>query len=124
MKTGTSLRLIKLLHTAVWLGFVLCIMAIPVLGHLGRFREAAWLVAAVSAEILVLAFNRLRCPLTAWAARYTADRRDNFDIYLPEWLARHNKTIFGVLFVLGALFTLTQWLARVSDVWQSFRTGG
>jgi hypothetical protein len=23
------------------------------------------------------------------------DRADNFDIYLPVWLARHNKVIFG-----------------------------
>jgi hypothetical protein len=30
----------------------------------------------------------MRCPLTGIAARYTDDRRDNFDIYLPPWLAR------------------------------------
>ncbi len=34
------------------------------------------------------------------------DRRDNFDIYLPLWLARYNKLIFGWLFVAGLLFTL------------------
>jgi hypothetical protein len=54
----------------------------------------------------VLLFNRMRCPLTGVAARYTDDRRDNFDIYLPEWLARHNKTIFGTLYVAGVLLTV------------------
>jgi hypothetical protein len=45
--------------------------------------------------VLVLIANDESCPLTGVAARYTVDRRDNFDIYLPEWLARHNKLIFG-----------------------------
>ena len=43
------------------------------------------------------------CPLTSIAARYTDDRRANFDIYLPEWLARHNKAVFGALYVAGIL---------------------
>ncbi|MEJ1973402.1 MAG: hypothetical protein WDM96_13355 [Lacunisphaera sp.] len=40
MRPAAALRLIKLLHTAVWLLFVLCIGAIPLLGGLGRFRPA------------------------------------------------------------------------------------
>jgi hypothetical protein len=51
----------------------------------------------------------MRCPLTGVAARYTDDRRDNFDIYLPLWLARYNKLIFGSLFAAGLLFTLACW---------------
>lgn len=51
-----------------------------------------------------------RCPLNPIAARYTEDRRDNFDIFLPEWLARHNKTIFGILCVGGLLYTGYLWL--------------
>jgi hypothetical protein len=39
----------------------------------------------------VLWLNGWRCPLTDVAARYTDDRRANFDIYLPEWLARYNE---------------------------------
>ena len=42
-------------------------------------------------------------------ARITDDRRDNFDIYLPLWIARYNKPIFGWLFVVGLLFTLARW---------------
>lgn len=50
-------------------------------------------------------------PLTNLAGRYTKERTDNFDIYLPLWLARRNKTIFGALFAVGELFVLAQWLA-------------
>ena len=43
------------------------------------------------------------------AARHTDAREANFDIYLPEWLARHNKTIFGLLFALGLAYALARW---------------
>jgi hypothetical protein len=44
------------------------------------------------------------------AARYTDDRRANFDIYLPEWLARHNQAIFGTLYVAGCALALARWM--------------
>lgn len=106
MKTEVALRSIKFVHSAVWLGFVLCIGAIPILGYRGSFRLAAWLVGLVLIEVLVLVINGMRCPLTGIAARYTEDRRDNFGIYLSAWLARHNKSIFGLPFIRGSLFTL------------------
>jgi hypothetical protein len=102
------LRAVKLVHTAVWAFFVFCIIAIPVSGWTGAYKRADIFTGIVLLESLVLVFNRWRCPLTDVAARYTDDRRDNFDIYLPVWLARHNKTLFGSLFVLGVLFTLAR----------------
>ena len=101
---------IKLLHTAIWLFFAGCIVAIPIAGAWSEFRWAAILIGLVLVECAVLAVNRGACPLTDLASRYTEDRKDNFDIYLPLWLARHNKTIFGTLFVAGGLFVLGRWL--------------
>ncbi|MEO7648870.1 MAG: hypothetical protein ABIZ80_00245 [Bryobacteraceae bacterium] len=100
---------IKILHTAVWAFFAGCIVAIPVAGVRREFAWAAVLTALVLVECAVLAMNRGRCPLTDLAARYTGERSDNFDIYLPLWLARHNKTIFGTLFAVGAVFVLARW---------------
>ena len=48
--------------------------------------------------------------LSDLAARFTDDRAHNFDIYLPNWLAQHNKVIFGALFVAGELVVLGCWL--------------
>jgi hypothetical protein len=101
---------IKLLHTIAWTIFAGCIVTIPVASWRGEHGIAAWLAAIVAGEVVVLMMNRMRCPLTAIAARYTDDRRDNFDIYLPEWLARHNKVIFGTLYFAGLVFALVQWL--------------
>lgn len=107
----TALVEIKLLHTAVWLLFAGCIVAIPIAGALRQFLWAAILTGLVLVECTALAVNRCRCPLTSLAGRYTAERKDNFDIYLPLSLARRNKTIFGTLFVIGELFVLWRWWA-------------
>lgn len=104
-----ALRMVKLAHTVVWAFFAGSIVAIPVLAWVGALRAAALAIGVVLGEVLILVFNRMRCPLTAVAARYTDDRRDNFDIYLPEWLARHNKEVFGTLYVAGILLTAARW---------------
>lgn len=102
------LRALKLAHTAIWAFFAGVIVAIPVLAEAGKYRQAFVLIAIVLVEVLVLSLNGWRCPLTGVAARYTEDRRDNFDIYLPECLARHNKVIFGLMYILGIVFTLSR----------------
>lgn len=109
---ASRLRTVKLVHTLAWAVFAGCIVAIPFAAGRGAFDVAGVLIAVVMAEVLVLAANDLRCPLTAVAARYTDDRADNFDIYLPRWLARHNKVIFGAWFLAGVAFTVARWLAR------------
>jgi uncharacterized membrane protein len=106
---ASALRRIKLVHTAIWAFFAGSILAIPVCAALDRYKAALVLICIVLLEVLILVVNGMRCPLTGVAARYTADRRDNFDIYLPEWLARHNKTVFGLLYVLGSIFAIARW---------------
>ena len=105
------LTAIKLLHTAVWAFFVACILSLPVFGLVNRLDWALAATVLVLVECGILAMNKGRCPLTNLAARYTEDRAENFDIYLPRGLARHNKTIFGALFIAGELFVLWRWLA-------------
>ncbi|MBK6688923.1 MAG: hypothetical protein IPG45_30935 [Deltaproteobacteria bacterium] len=36
-------------------------------------------------------------------------RADNFDIFLPLWLARYNKHIFGGLYVLALVYAAWAW---------------
>lgn len=101
---------IKLLHTVIWAFLAGSIVGLPVAGMLRRFRWAATITIVILLECAVLAANGGKCPLTDVAARYTADRRPNFDIYLPNWLAEHNKVIFGTLFVAGEFVVLGCWL--------------
>jgi hypothetical protein len=104
------LTAIKLLHTVIWAILAGSIVVLPLAGVLRRFRWAAILTGLVLLECGVLAVNGGRCPLSDLAQQFTADHADNFDIYLPNWLARHNKVFFGVLFVSGELVVLGCWL--------------
>jgi len=105
-----ALAAVKLLHTAVWALFAASIVALPITAVMRRFDWAAALTALVLVECGILAVNRGRCPLTGLAARYTSDRTDNFDIYLPKLIARYNKVIFGFLFLFGEGVVLWRWL--------------
>ena len=104
------LKAIKVLHTIVWMLFAGCILAIPIASLYGDNRAALWLAAIVFVEVVVLALNKWRCPLTSLAARYSTDRRANFDIYLPEWLAKHNKVIFGTIYLVGVVTACAHWV--------------
>ena len=107
------LKAIKVVHTVVWALFAGCILAIPIASLYGDNLAALWLVAIVFGEVAVLAANKWRCPLTALAARYTTDRRANFDIYLPEWLAKHNKVIFGTIYLVGIATAGLRWVLAI-----------
>lgn len=100
---------IKAFHTLVWGFFVGCIVAIPLAAYFGKLRGAALLIALVLVEVLIIVINRGSCPLTAVAARYTSDRTANFDIFLPVWLAKYNKVIFGTAFACALGYVLVKW---------------
>ena len=89
---------------------------------LRRFRWAAILTGLVVLECIVLAVNGGRCPLSDLAARFTDSHADNFDIYLPNWLAQYNKVIFGVVFIAGELVVLGYWLSERSAKHQDSST--
>ena len=103
------LTAIKVVHTIAWAIFVACILAIPVASLRNEHELAAMFAGVVAAEVAVLVITDWRCPLTYFAARYTRDRRDNFDIYLPEWLAKYNKHVFGTIYCAGLAFALARW---------------
>jgi hypothetical protein len=105
----SRLRAVKIAHTIAWAFFAGCILAIPWFTWRHDFGTAWMLIAIVAIEVAILLANDMRCPLTAVAARLTRDRRDNFDIYLPAWLARHNKQVFGTMYAAAILHALLQW---------------
>lgn len=104
------LTAIKFLHTVIWASLAATILVVPVAGVLRRFRWAAILSVIILLECGVLSAKGGRCPLSDLAARFTIDRKSNFDIYLPSWLAQHNKVVFGLLFVASELVVVGYWL--------------
>lgn len=113
MNAHERVCIIKSLHTVIWVFFAGCVLAIPFQSWRGNFGCVLVLIGFVVLEIVILALNSGSCPLTAIAGRYTSDRRDNFDIYLPEWLASRTKIIFGPLFVIGLIIAAAlRWAPR------------
>jgi hypothetical protein len=101
------LTLIKLIHTIIWTLMAAATFYILYAGLTGAFGTILWIaVILMLVEVAVLAANRMACPLTPLAGKYTNDRQPNFDIYLPLWLARYNKWIFGPLLALGILIVV------------------
>lgn len=115
-RPAIALTIVKLLHTAIWAFFVACIVALPVAGWYRRFDIALILMSLVLLECAVLAVNRGRCPLTTLAARFTLDRSPAFDIYLPQWLAKWNKTLFGTLFLVNCLLLVAEWMVATGGL--------
>ena len=111
-RTVTTLHVIKVLHTVAWALFASAIVALPVAAWRSAFHVAFGLIGLISIELATLAAHHGNCPLTAVAARYTSERQPNFDIYLPVWLARWNKWIFGTMLAGGLLLTAALWLQR------------
>jgi hypothetical protein len=101
---------VKVVHTVVWALLAGAIVALPFLAVQAFFGWAAIFSVVIVVEGVVLLANGWRCPLTDLAAKYTDDRSPSFDIYMPNWLARHNKTIFTVLFLVNETIVVVEWL--------------
>jgi hypothetical protein len=101
-KPETILVLIKSIHTLIWILFVSIIGFVLWSGLTGNISIYSWLAAApVIVEGLVLAIFKGSCPLTVVARKYSSSTKENFDIYLPNWVAKYNKLIFTTLFLIG-----------------------
>ena len=93
---------IKLLHTAIWVFYNVVLFYLFYAVVVNNIDRWVWIcVGLVLAEGLVLLIFKTVCPITLIARQYSDSQKDNFDIFLPNWLARHNKTIYTSFFMLS-----------------------
>jgi hypothetical protein len=112
MEPAAKLRFIKLLHTLIWVFFNVVIFYILYAVITNRIDGLLWICyGLIILEGFVLILFKMYCPLTVWARKYSNSTTHNFDIYLPEWLAKYNKLIYtsiiGVSIVI-LIFRLLQ----------------
>lgn len=111
MNQKRKLLSIKLLHTLIWAFFVIVIFYVLYSGMTDKVNTYTWIgIALVIGEGFILLAFKMFCPLTLMARKYSDSEKDNFDIFLPSWLARHNKVIFTSIFVLGLVMVIYQTL--------------
>ncbi|WP_276497121.1 hypothetical protein [Pontibacter litorisediminis] len=109
---SSMLVLIKVVHTLIWVFFNVVIFYLLYAVLTNRINRWVWIcLGLIALEGLVLLAFRNMCPITVVARRYSASTRDNFDIYLPNWLARYNKQIYTSIVLLSVLILLYR-LAR------------
>ena len=101
MTIHSNLTTIKIIHTVIWVFFnvVLFYMAYAVIAD--QIDKYVWIgIGLILLEGMVLLSFKKICPLTIMARKYSKSSKDNFDIYLPNWLARNNKLIYTTFFIM------------------------
>ena len=107
MNKENKLLVIKLIHTIIWIFFVMVIFYVLYSGVFDQITTLTWIgIGLVIGEgIVLMIFNKF-CPLTLIARKYSDSQKDNFDISLPNWRAKYNKLIFTSIFLLGVILVL------------------
>ncbi len=107
MSKESILFTIKLIHTLIWVIFVTIIFYIVYSGITDTITTYTWIgIGLIIVEGLVLLLFKMSCPLTVVARNYSDSSKDNFDIFLPNWLAKYNKLIFTSIFVVGLIIVI------------------
>jgi hypothetical protein len=105
--TMSRLNIIKTVHTLIWIFFNAVIFYLLYAVLTDQVGILVWIgVGLVLAEGVVLLSFDLQCPLTVMARKYSDSSRDNFDIFLPVWLARYTKLIYTLIFIVIIILLL------------------
>jgi len=95
------LTLIKTIHTIIWGFFNLVLIYLAYAAISDKIDIWVWIgVVIIILEGVVLLIFRNSCPLTIVARKYSDSTAENFDIYLPNWLAKYNKLIYTTIFIV------------------------
>lgn len=106
MSDSSKLIFVKILHTVIWIFFNIVIFYLLYAVIINKIDFWVWIcLGLIALEVVILLIFRSVCLVTILAAKYSDSERANFDIYLPHWLAKHNKKIYSVI-VLIALVIL------------------
>lgn len=107
MNDKDRLLSIKLIHTVIWLFFNVVIFYLLYAVIVNKIDLWVWIcIGLVLLEGLVLLLFKWFCPLTVIARRYSDSTKDNFDIFLPNWLAKYNKLIYTSIFAIAVIILL------------------
>ena len=104
-----KLTMVKLLHTIVWMFFNVVIFYFLYAVIVNKIDTWVWVcLGFIILEGLILLVFKAMCPITLLARKYSDSPMDNFDIYLPNWLAKHNKVIYTTIVIIAIGILLYQ----------------
>jgi len=107
MTNANKLVLLKFLHTIIWAFYSAVIFYMLYAVIINKIDQWLWIgYGLVGIECITLLWFNFFCPLTIIARRYSNSTKDNFDIYLPNWLAKNNKLIYCIIMVIIVFITI------------------
>lgn len=111
MTDSQLLALVRTVHTAIYLMMAASTFVLVYAGITGA--QGAWLWLALVllvVETAVYVSNGMRCPLTALAVRYGAEKGYAFDTFLPERATQYTFNFFGSVMIVGLSLLLLRWV--------------
>ena len=104
MTSDSKLTAIKTVHTVIWIFFNIVIFYLLYAVIVDKIDKWIWIcLSLIAGEGLVLLIFKNICPITIVARKYSDSRKHNFDIYLPDWLAKYNKEIYTTIVLVSLL---------------------
>jgi hypothetical protein len=102
MTENLKLTLVKTIHTIIWLFFNVVIFYLLYAVIVNKIDKWIWVcIGLIILEGIILIIFKKVCPVTLIARKYSTSQKDNFDIYLPNWLARYNKEIYSIIVLIA-----------------------
>ena len=107
MTENLKLGLVKVIHTIIWVFFNLVIFYLLYAVVADKIDKWVWIcISLILLEGVILLVFKNICPVTLIARKYSKSQKDNFDIYLPNWLARYNKQIYTTIVLIAIVILI------------------
>lgn len=102
-----KLILIKGLHTLIWIFYNIVIFYLLYAVIINRIDKWVWIcLGLIALEGIILFVFKNLCPVTLIARNYSQSKKDNFDIYIPNWLAKYNKKIYSAIVLIAIVILI------------------
>jgi hypothetical protein len=112
MNTNSKLIIVKAFHTLVWIFFNVVIFYLLYAVIVDQIDTWVWIcLSLIVVEGLVLLVLKNICPITIVARNYSQSDQANFDIYLPNWLAKYNKQIYSGIVLITVVILIIRMIS-------------
>jgi hypothetical protein len=107
MTANIKLVCVKILHTIIWVFFNVVIFYLLYAAVIDKIDKWIWIcISLIILEVIILIVFKKICPVTLIARKYSDSQKSNFDIYLPNWLAKYNKEIYTVIVLIAVVILI------------------
>ncbi|MFA6523191.1 MAG: hypothetical protein WCS85_02385 [Candidatus Peribacteraceae bacterium] len=111
MQNHTVVRIVKTIHTIIYLIMVAAIFYTLYAAITGTYDRLLTLsLVLLAAEVIVFAGNGMRCPFTDLAKKYGDPRGYVGDTFFPEACTKHTFWFFGSLLCISLVLLALNFL--------------